>query len=123
MTKTEQIRLIREAFDAIPNLQDGFWDIRERLQDMNTESERGHRRVSGNRGISVPVASELFVVSHLLDGHAKPNRFSVDDITSIRLEVLYAQAYAKRFHKELADWAKKYRKAFEQVYYAFLMQS
>lgn len=123
MNKTEQIRLIREAFDAIPSLQDGFWDVRERLQGMNAESERGHRKISGDRGITVPLASILFVVKHLLDGHAKPNHFSVDDITSIRLEVLYAQAYAKRFHKELAEWAKKYRKAFEQVDYAFLMQS
>lgn len=122
MNRNQQLALIDKAFDAIPDLQDGFHSVRERLYDMDVTSERRHRNGRTGDGLSVPKAAKLFTVKHLLDGFKEPNRFTVDDITSIRNEVLYAQAYAKRFHAELTEWASKYAQAFEQVDYAFLMK-
>jgi hypothetical protein len=126
ISHTRQIKLIREAFSAIPDLQDGFRDVREYLFDMNEVAERRHRRGAPNgikHGLSVKDASRLFTVSHLLDGFKDPDKWSVDHITSIRTEVLYAQAYAKRFHKELTEWSAKYSAQFEQVDYAELMKA
>lgn len=104
MTRQEQINAIKFAFYDLQqlDLQDGFRDVAERLYQMNLDSEKQHRQhASGNEGITKVIAAKLFTVSHLLDGDADPDRFSVDDILSIRNEVLYAQAYAKRFHVAL----------------------
>jgi hypothetical protein len=125
LTRTQQIKTIREAFAAIPDLQDGFKDVREYLFDKNESAERQHRKGAPNgikHGLTVKDAAKLFTVSHLLDGFKEPNRFSVNDITSIRTEVLYAQAYASRFHKELTEWAAKYTEPFARVDYAELMK-
>lgn len=123
--RSQQIKLIREAYDAIPDLQDGFKDVREYLFDLNETAERRHRKGAPygiRHGLSVKDAAKLFTVSHLLDGYAEPNKRSVDHITSIRTEVLYAQAYAKRFHAELTEWASKYSGPFASVDYAELMK-
>ena len=90
-------------------------------------SPDGHRlalaAVSGDLSVwDTTTAAKLFTVTYLLAGYKEPNRFSVDDITSIRSEILYAQAYAKRFHKELTEWSAKYASPFEQVDYAELMK-
>ncbi len=125
LTRNQQTKIIHEAYSAIPDMQDGFKDVREYLFDLNEKAERQHRKGAPygiKQGLSVKDAAKLFTVSHLLDGYKEPNRFSVDDITSIRPEVLYAQAYAKRFHKELTEWAAKYASPFEQVDYAELMK-
>lgn len=126
MTHTEQLRIIGEAFDSIPELHDGFFTVAERLFNMNKEAENRHRNGAFSyhtSKLSSINAARLFVVKHLLDGFEKPDRFTVDDILSIRNEVLYAQAYAKRFHKELAPWAANWAKPFEEVDYAELMGS
>jgi len=125
VNRNQQIKTIREAFSAIPDLQDGFKDVREYLFDKNEQAEQQHRKGAPfglKHGLTVKVAARLFTVSHLLDGFKEPNKWTVDAITSIRLEVLYAQAYAKRFHKELTEWAAKYASPFEQVDYAELMK-
>lgn len=121
MTRTEQVRTIQQAYDSIPDMQDGFKEVREYLFSMNVASERQHRRGEHNTGLSVANAARLFVVKHLIDGFKEPDRFTVNDITSIRNEVLYAQAYAKRFHLELAPWAANWSEKFESVDYAALM--
>jgi len=125
VNRNQQIKMIREAFSAIPDLQDGFKDVREYLFDKNEQAERQHRKGAPfgiKHGLTVKDAAKLFTVSHLLDGFKEPNKWTVDAITSIRPEVLYAQAYAKRFHKELTEWAAKYASPFEQVDYAELMK-
>ena len=125
MNRTQQIKTIREAFSSIPDLQDGFKDVREYLFDKNEQAERQHRKGAPfglKHGLTVENAAKLFTVSHLLEGFKEPNKWTVDAITSIRPEVLYAQAYAKRFHKELTEWAAKYASPFEQVDYAELMK-
>ncbi|HEU0046281.1 MAG TPA: hypothetical protein VFQ43_01595 [Nitrososphaera sp.] len=124
-SKNSQIKLIREAYSAIPDMQDGFKDVREYLFDLNEEAERQHRKGAPygiKHGLTVSDAAKLFTVSRLLDGFQEPDKWTVDAITSIRPEVLYAQAYAKRFHKELTEWAGKYASPFEQVDYAELMK-
>jgi hypothetical protein len=126
VTHNQQIKLIREAFDALPDMQDGFKDVREYLCDMNTSAERRHRKGAPNgitHGLTVRDAAKLFTVSHLLDGWAVPDKWTVDDLLHVRLECLYAQAYAKRFHKELADWAAKYAEPFKQVDYSELQRT
>jgi hypothetical protein len=123
MNKTEQIKLIREAFDEIPDLQDGFKDVREYLFDMNKEAEKRHRTGRPAQPLTVKDAAKLFTVSHLLDGFKEPDKWSVDHIISIRNEVLYAQAYAKRFHIEFTEWAAKFSTQFEQVDYSELMKA
>jgi len=124
-SKNSQIKLIREAYSAIPDMQDGFKDVREYLFDLNERAERQHRKGAPygiKHGLSIKDAAKLFTVSHLLDGFREPDKWTVDAIISIRPEVLYAQAYAKRFHKELTEWAGKYASPFEQVDYAELMK-
>ena len=127
LSRTQQIRLIREAYSELQglNLQDGFKDVAEYLSDKNLAAERQHRKGAPyglKHGISANDGAKLFTVSHLLDGFASPDKWSVDDILSISNEVLYAQAYAKRFHKELEPWASKYAATFKAIDYAKLME-
>ena len=124
MTHNEQVKLIREAYDALSrlNLQDGFFDVADRLLDMNTVAERRHRNGRSGCTLSVRDAAKYFVCSHLLYGWNDTSKWAVDDILNIRTEVLYAQAYASRHYATLADWAKKYSEPFKQVDYAKLMQ-
>ena len=124
-SRSKQIKLIREAYTEIPDLQDGFRDVREYLFDRNLVAERQHRKGAPygiRHGITANVAAELFTVSHLLDGWAEPTKWTIDDLLHVRTEVLYAQAYANKFHSELAEWAAKYAKPFAQVDYADLMK-
>lgn len=125
-SRNQQIKLIREAYADIPDLQDGFKDVREYLFDMNQSAERRHRRGAPygiKHGLSVKDAAKLFTVSHLLDGWKEPDKWSVDHIIQIRTECLYAQAYAKKHHAELADWSAKYAESFACVDYAELMKA
>lgn len=129
MTKKEQLKLIRNAYDEIPDLQDGFFDVRERLLDMNLVTERAHRKcqpyalASNPWSMSIRDAAKLFVVSHLLDGWKESNKYTVDDILWIRNECLYAQAYAKKHYEELTNWAIKYGEPFSHVNYMVSMES
>ena len=123
MKRNQQIQLIKEAYSDIPDLSDGWKDIRETLFNMNLTGERRHRNGhSSPADFSANLGAKYFVVKHLLDEYREPDRFTVDDIISIRNEVLYAQAWAKKYHAELTEWARKYRESFEQVDYAKLMQ-
>jgi hypothetical protein len=127
MTRKEQLKAIRTAYDelAMLNLQDGFYEVERRLLDMNMAAERQHRRGAPNgiaHGLTVKDAAKLFTVSHLLDGWNDTYKWSVEDILRIRTECLYAQAYAKRHHAELADWAAKWTRDFAGVDYAELQQ-
>lgn len=119
---TKQRATIHAAFDQLPDLQDGWHDVRERLLDMNIEQERRHRNGHSVPNFSAVCAAKMFVVKHLLDALAEPDKFTVDDILSIRTEVLYAQAYAKKFAPALAEWAAKWREPMQEVDYAFLMK-
>jgi hypothetical protein len=124
-SRRSQIKLIREAYSSIPDMQDGFKDVRGFLFDLNEKAERQHRKGAPcgiKHGLNVKDAAKLFTVSHLLDGFKEPDKWTVDHIISVRPEVLYAQAYAKRFHAELTEWARKYSERFEQVDYAKLMK-
>jgi hypothetical protein len=128
MNKSQQISVVREAFRELArhDLYDGFFNVVDRLYDMNIEAERRHRKGTSIYGVadgfSAKDGARLFTVKHLLDGWREPDRFSVDDILNIRNEVLYAQAYAKKHHKELTAWAEKWQTQFEQVDYSELMK-
>ena len=127
MSRHQQIKAIKEAYSELIglNLQDGFKDVAEYLFDKNLIAERQHRKGAPygiRHGISANDAAKLFTVQHLLEGWAEPDKWTVDAILSIRNEVLYAQAYAKRFHKELEPWATKWAEPVKQVDYAKLME-
>ena len=97
MTHKQQVSVIREAFYALPDMADGWFDVRQRLFDMNKAAEKQHRSGGSlglSNGLSIIDAAKYFVVRHLLDGWRETDRFTVDDILAIRNEVLYAQAYA-----------------------------
>lgn len=126
MTRTEQIKAIRAAYAELQqiDLPDGFRDVQGVLFGKNLEAERAYRKW-GNRppcGLGVKDAAKLFTVSHLLDGWAEPDKWTVDAILDIRTEVLYAQAYAKKFHKQLEPWADRWSPVFKEVDYAELMK-
>jgi len=135
LSHNQQVKLIREAYSELVylNLQDGFKDVAEYLFDKNLTAERQHRKGAPygiRHGISANDAAKLFTVEHLLEGFANPDKWTVDDILSIRNEVLYAQAYAKRFHKELTEWATKWSSLFlhgptgdQPIDYAELMKA
>jgi hypothetical protein len=124
MKKAEQIRTIDAAYRELGqlNLQDGFWNVRERLFDMNEAAEKQHRSGRPRQPLTITAAARLFTVKHLLDGFAEPDKWTVDAILHIRNEVLYAQAYAKKHHAELAGWAVRWTEPFESVDYAKLME-
>jgi hypothetical protein len=127
MTYKEQIKTIREAYSDLQmlGLQDGFFTVAGRLLEMNLAAERRHRRGAPagiKHGLTVKDAAKLFTCSHLLDGYNQPDKWTVDDILCIRTECLYAQAYAKKHNKELADWALQYTGLFEQIDYAELQR-
>ena len=127
LSHTAQVKAIREAYSDLVglNLQDGFRNVAEYLFDKNLVAERQHRKGAPygiKHGLSANDAAKLFTVQHLLEGFAEPDRFSVDAILSIRSEVLYAQAYAKKFHTELETWAHKWAQPFDSIDYAKLQQ-
>jgi hypothetical protein len=123
MTKSEQLALIHKAFYSLPDLQDGLRDVRELIFGLCLTSEKAHRKGQGTYyGCSLVYAAQYFTVRYLLDGWEKSNQYTVDDITIIRNEALYAQAYAKRFHKELKEWALAYSHPFDAVDYCDIIK-
>ena len=127
LSHNQQIKLIRQAFSELQSidLQDGFRDPVRLLLDKNLTAERQHRKGAPEgirHGLTVNDAAKLFTVQHLLEGCEAPDKWTVDDILSIRNEVLYAQAYAKRFHKELTEWSGKWSEPFKLIDYAKLQQ-
>ena len=123
-THAEQLALIHEAFNELPEMCFGFRNVADLLLDMNEKSERRHRKASpgGYPGISVTLAAKYFVVHHLLDGYNNPRRYAIDSILNVRNEVLYAQEYAKRFRRELTEWAFKYTQPITELDYSKLVQ-
>lgn len=96
-TKTAQLKIIDRAFHALPQIFHHFDTIGEKLFKMNLDAERQHRKMRGGssiQGFSAAAAARLLTVRHLAEALKKPDRYSVTDILSIRLECLFAQAYA-----------------------------
>ena len=121
---TQQLALIDEAYNALPDMQDGYRDVAERLFDMNAVGERQHRKGNpgGYPGLSVAAAARYFTVKQLLESWLDPEQYTVDDIVNVRNEVLYAQAYAKRFHKALIVWASQYGALIDELDYSKLIK-
>jgi hypothetical protein len=126
-SKSARIRAIKQAYSELAslNLYDGFRELHSYLLDKNLAAERQHRKGAPygiRHGISANEAAKLFTVQHLLEGFAEPDKWTVDAILNIRSEVLYAQAYAKKFHAELEPWARKWAEPFRSIDYAELME-
>lgn len=105
MNKKEQIKLIYDAFSALPTMQRGWSEEKKRLCLMNLQSEKQHRSGMTCRGISKDIAARLFTVKHIAESLQKPRLYEVADILSIRNECLYAQALVGLFGKDIrASW-------------------
>jgi len=109
MDRNEQIKLIDTAFAALPDMERGLREEKDRLYQMNLESETRHRKGAPygiKHGITKQFAARLFTVQHVADALRRGEpRFTVADILSIRLECLHAQARAELFSKDIrAAW-------------------
>jgi len=101
MNKRDSLKVIQAVFSQIDGPQDGFSTVRDILYRLEMASEKDHRRGRyGKQGLTVAQAAKLFTIRHIAQGLEKPDRWSLDDINSIRLEALKAQAYAKRHRAE-----------------------
>ena len=130
MNRAEQIKLIDRAYTALPGMQRGLREEKDRLYRMNLDSEIRHRRGAPEgikRGITKQFAARLFTVQHIADALRRDSpRFTVADVLSIRLECLHAQALADLFGKDIrAAWqaADVTLADLKQVDYAELMHS
>ncbi len=125
--RTQALRTIENAYNALPYMSDGFKDVKRVLFEANLTSEKQHRKFTSPRraGITPTTAAKLFTVKHLAESLESPDRYNVDDILCIRLECLKAQAYAKRHREEItAAWtaAEIDRAAILALDYAELME-
>ena len=122
ISRTKAVQTINRLFSAIPYLSASWSSVADKLYDMNEAAERQHRRGRGRQPLSVPNAAKYFTVKHLLEALQNPNRYTVQDIISIRTECLYAQAYAVTYKEELSEWRKLAEDSdFADVDYADLM--
>jgi hypothetical protein len=110
-TKAQQVKFIDRAFNALPNIEQGFSSMKEKLFQMNLDGEREHRRHQYGRapkGFSAQAAARLFTIKHLAESLEAPDRYTVADILCIRAECLHAQAYANAHRAEiLAAWTAR----------------
>lgn len=108
-SKTQQIKFIDRAFNALPTISHSLSTMRDKLFDMNLEAERHHRRHRpAPKGFSANAAARLFTIKHLAESLAAPERYTVADILCIRAECLHAQAYANEHRAEiLAAWTAR----------------
>jgi len=72
---------------------------------MNLEAERKHRNGrSAPKNFSANKAAKLFTVLHLAQALTMPDRYTVADILHIRIECLFAQAYANEHRAEILNY-------------------
>ena len=101
MTKKQTLTAIDRAFTELDGPQDGFSTVRDIMFRMEVDAEKRHRRFTGGAyGLSVKQTAKFWTVTRVAQGLDKPERWSVDDVISVRLECLKAQAYAKRHRAE-----------------------
>lgn len=103
--KRAALDLIDRAFGALPYLSHSWSDVRSKLYDMNEASEKQHRKLKPaglKAGLTVAQAAKLFTVRHLAESLERPDKWSVDDVLSVRLECLYAQAYVGLYGDKIA---------------------
>lgn len=106
MNKTAQLKIIDHAYNALPQIFHQYHAFGEKLYKMNLEAERQHRKGFGRtapRGFSANAAARLFTVLHLAQALEMPNRYKVTDVLHIRLECLFAQAYATEHRAAILD--------------------
>ena len=126
-SKAQQLKTIDRAFYALPQIFHHYKTIGEKLYSMNLEAERQHRKGrTAPKGFSANAAARLFTVLHLAQALEMPDRFKITDVLHIRLECLYANAYAIEHRAEiLAAWdaAKVDTAEILAVDYSNLMQA
>ena len=121
-SKAAANKIINECFNALPYISVSFSDVKSKMYNMELAAEKQHR--SGResvKGFSAVQAAKYFTVKHLIDGVEQT--YTIDAILDIRTECLYAQAYAKRYNKELQEFFDYVRNSqFGEIDYADLMK-
>jgi len=108
MTPKEAMKLVDAVFyhPAFDRPQDGFDTVRDKLYRLELSSEKAHRKgawACSIPGLSAAQAARLFTVRHIAEGLDKPDRWTVDDVISVCLECLWAQAYAKKYRETFSE--------------------
>ena len=126
LNKAQQVRLIREAFLALPEMTAGFTSWKERLLDETKKEEREHRGFPHRErcGITIQVAGELMAVvwiARYLDEVKR--RPALQDLLSIRYSCMITAALVDRHENELRQAWEKFDIATlaNDIDYAFLM--
>lgn len=106
MTKAKQLKLIRQAYDALYFLDNKtFTPYRQRLFDMIKKDEKQHRKGKPDGipcGISVNDAVKLFVVRRIAEC-LEGQKYQVKDFLSIQTNCYYAQALVENYNNEILE--------------------
>lgn len=121
MTKVQANALINKLFAAIPDIYQGFGLMRDKLERLEKEAEKEHRRNRDSvKGFSVGQAAKYFTVQHLFDGES--STYTIESVIDIRYEAILGAAYAKRYAKELAQWFELVKQSeFSKIDYSEMM--
>lgn len=124
-TKTQKpAAIITKAFDAIPDIYDGFRTIRERIFDVAYKSEKAYR--TDRRaipGFTAADAARFFVVRWLAGYTTGRDAMpTISEISHMRLDVVLAASYAAEHHDRLLSWAESVPAEFLALDYAALMK-
>ncbi len=124
MTRKEQLALIEQAYDRLPDMQRGLVDEKTRLYRICLKGEVQHRRsLSSRAGISKATAAKLFTVKAIAGALRQPDQYQIVDLLSVRMEFLYAQALVAKFGTEIRTaWAGLQLAQIEDLDYAELMK-
>ena len=122
MTKTQANTIINTLFAAIPDIQPGFYVMRDKLERLEKEAEKKHRyNHPAVKGFSVAQAAKYFTISHLFDGATAS--YTIEAMIDIRHEALLGCAYARRYSEELKGWMEiVHASKFAEIDYSSLMK-
>lgn len=122
MTKTQANKIIKDLFNAIPDIYQGFHLVRDNMERLELKAEKEHRYNRGSvKGFSANDAARYFTIQHLHDG--KDNNYTIESIIDIRYEALLGCAYAKRYADKLQAWFEMVDNSqFKDIDYAELMK-
>ena len=128
INKKQSLAVIEAVFSHLNGPQDGFSTVRDIIYRLCVTAEKQHRGFLGPRGrcgITVPMAAKYWTACYIAQGLAKPDRWTIDDVPSVRFEALLGAAYARKHRAEFLagfEAANVTLAEFDAVDYAELMK-
>lgn len=102
MSKKQQVTLLRQAFDRLPEMRSGFRSMKDALLDILTADEKHHRQGRGRAGISINDAAKLFAVRWIAEYMKHPHRRpALKDYMVMRPGVFLAASLVENFEQEI----------------------